>query len=476
MNSFLKLINLPIFYLIAGLSIVFVNVYFLPFSIWDAGVIRPWFMLNGYLPYHDFTWIRMPLDLFILSGWYKIIGVSPNSYQLFCFLLYSTVTVLLFLITKAINPKYYKGSFIFFIILLFPLFQNTEEGELLIGIINLLIFFMMYRYLKNQSLKYLFLLGFAVGTAFVTKQNSALVTVVSFVTIMFNGIFLKKTLPQYIKDSTVFFIAVLIPFLSISVYFICKGVFADFFYYTILFLLGVYSKEPTLFGDGLWIIASYIAILIPYIVFRKKIQIEPLIGFFLFFQIIVLFISLFPSYLSYRAFTSFPLVSIVVGYILSLFFRNKSAFAKFCVFTSFIIFMVLTSRFINPYINEIISGGFLYGRHLTSYGGTEYKIAELIKSKTSSNEKIIIYGSEMIYLLSNRFPKNKYIEPFPLHLRPYEVSFKVFTGDPPKIVVYDESLPADQPGLSDWPGIQFFRNNYKVIGRYNTIVVYEYNK
>lgn len=476
MSFFLKLINLPVFYLIAGLGVVFVNVYFLPFSIWEAGVVRPWFILNGYLPYRDFTWIRMPFDLFLLAGWYKVWGVGPNSYQLFCFTLYSLVTVLLFFVSKAVNPKYYKASFLFFIIFLFPLFQNTEEGELLIGIVSLLIFFLMYKYLKSQSLRYLFLVGFTAGIAFVIKQNSALVIVISVVTIMANGILKKKSLSQHIRDLAVFAFAVLAPFVSISLYFVYKGAFADFFHYTILFLVGTYSKQKTLFGDGLWILAGYTSILIPFAVFRRKTQIEPLLGFFLFFQIVALFISLFPSYMSYRAFTSFSLVSIVAGYVISVIIGSKDKLVKFIAMGSLFIFLISISRFVSFYYDAIVSDGFLYGRHLSSYGKTEYEIANLVKSRTKKNENIVSYSSEMIYLLSDRFPNNKYIEPFPYLLQPFETSLKAFTSDPPKIVVYDESLPNDHPGLSEWQGLAFFHDSYKIIGRYNTVVVYEYNK
>ena len=51
-----------------GFTWITLNVYFLPFSVWTAGITRPWYVMHGYIPYKDFVWIRMPLDLFILSG------------------------------------------------------------------------------------------------------------------------------------------------------------------------------------------------------------------------------------------------------------------------------------------------------------------------------------------------------------------------------------------------------------------------
>lgn len=119
--------------------------------------------------------------------------------------------------------------------------------------------------------------------------------------------------------------------------------------------------------------------------------------------------------------------------------------------------------------------GFKPGQYITDYGEREQKIADIIKKNSTKDEKIMNYGSAMIYIFSDRLPANKYIYPFPYVLYPYDKTTKVFTDNPPKLMVYDESLPNDHPGLSDWPFIDFMKKNYRKIATFSEIVIYRYD-
>lgn len=447
------------------------NVYFLPFAIWTAGIMRPWYIMQGYIPYRDFVWLRMPLDLFLLSGWYSLFGPTAHAYQNFVFILLVCIAISLFFISRALVYKFSSVSFLFFAIFLFPLFQNTEEDEMLIGLWAILLLAFMSLFLKKQKIIYLLFAGIIAGMSLMTKQTSGLLIIASLASIIFNFFLRKDAIKGLLIRMGVFSLGVSIPILLIVSYFIGKHSMGDFLHYTVFFNFGSVYADGSPKGDGLWIITGYLCLLFPFIVFWKNTKLMPQIVFFITLEIFSLFTSLFPSALSYKAFTSYALISVVAGCDILLFLSLKKH--KKIVLLSFLFFLIFIRNFISSYFtyNLVFSSSQL----LQDFGKPEYEIANLIKKNTNKNDKIINYGSEMIYLLSDRLPKNKYVDPFPQMLQPFDVSLKVFVDNPPKIIVYDQSLPEDQPGLSDWPVLAFMRKNYNVIGRYkNNLVVFMY--
>ncbi len=448
---------------------VVLNVYFLPFHIWDAGVMRPWYMLHGYLPYRDFTWIRMPFDLFLLSWWYRVVGVFPLSYQSFYIVLMLLIILTLFIVGRYLLGRNSRIPFLFFIIFLFPLFQNTEVGELLIGLFSIVLLGVFALFIRTKKIVFLLLLGCIAGLSFITKQNSVLVIAVVYGFLLYKGIITKEK----IKTVTIWLVAfssgLLVPILLLIGYFYVQSGLSDFLYYTVYFLVTKYTSAPVTKGDGGWILISYMLALIPLVYILKKMKKDKEIVIFLIFQTLCLFSSLLPSFLSYRAFTAFPLMSLVFGYIWIEKSKNKAIFIFILIG-----FIALNVRYISPYLASIQDTGFRPGQYLTSYGESEREIGEWIRANTKSDEKIINYGSEMIYLFADRLPKNKYVEPFPYLLQPFEKSTKVFTDNPPRVVIYDKSLPNDHMGLSDWPFLRYLQENYNIVNTYSdNLVIYQ---
>lgn len=449
-----------------GLAWVALNIFFLPFQPWTTGIVRPWFMIKGYLPYRDFGWMRTPFDLFLLSFWYRLFGVSAQAYQFFVFTLITIITLILFLAKKAF-------SLIFYLLLLPPLFLNIEEGEILIGLYSLLFFVFMCQYFQNKKLSWLFTSGLIAGLAFVTKQNSALIILAGLLTLGLDAHLKKKSLPHFLNKAGFYLFAVMLPFGFFSLYFMAQGAFKDFFDSTIIFLLFTYSKVPMARGEGGWIAAGYLSLLIPFILFRQKTGFSTQSATLLILLIIALFASLLPSFLSYRAFTAFPLIAIVAGTNITLFLKNKTS--RLIIIVSFLFFLGFISRFLGYHFPFVQDNGFHFQQYTLDYGETEYKIADWLRKNTQKEEKIINYGNAIIYLFANRLPKNKYIDPFPYGLQPYEKTSQVFFDDLPRIVVYDESLPEDHPGIEEWPFIKFMKENYYQAACFDkTLVIYEY--
>jgi len=465
--------------LLFGIGWTVLNVYFLPFAVWTLGIVRPWFIINGLLPYKDFTWIRTPLDMFLLSFWYRIFGVGATSYQLFVLLLLVVLCILVFYTTRQLFGSKFIGAFLFYIIFLFPLFINTEEGEFLVGVFIMSVFISMWKYLRYSQLRWLFISGCIGGLVYITKQNASVIMLALFCSLTFDAYLRRNSIAQWLQRTVIFAFGGLLPVALTLSYFYFRGGLNDFLYYTVFFVLGPYAKQqPNLIhGDGLWIAAGYITLLIPFILFWKRLRLQPQIVVLLTLIVLTSLFSLLPSFLSYRAFPAFGAIALVAGFDIAL-LQDKTAkiVIKGIVLISFLLFIIFTFRFIQSYIVFIQGNNVAYGQFITDYGDDEKKIAHWIKTNTSKDEKIADFGNEIIYVLSDRLPKHKYIEPFPYHLQPYERSSQLFINDPPKIVIYDTSLPQIHKGLENWPFIPFMKKYYKEVGRYgDTLVIYQFS-
>lgn len=465
-------------FLFLGVLWAVINVYFLPFFPWTTGIARPWYMLHGYLPYINFTWVRNPLDLFLLSGWYGFLGATAQSYQLFVFLFYIVGIFLVFYISYFLLSPKKPIIFFFYIIFLFPLFINTEEGEIVMSVLNTLAFIVMYLFIQKGSFWRLFLVGLIGGLIYISKQNSAVNVLAILLTLCVDNYLRKRTLAEWTKTVLIFSGGVILPIAVVLFFYLINNGLDDYFYYTIVFLFGPYSKlQPYLTrGDGLLIAASYVAVIFPFILFYKKIKIKPQLFVLLVSLTFFSMLSLLPSYLSYRALPTLPLVAIIVGFTFSLVKLSKLLTkTTLVVFFSLILFLAFCGKFLNEYTIFIEQNGFSQKQYIYDYGENEKKVIQWLKSNTKVNEKITVFANEIIYVNAGRLPKHKYIEPFPYIMYPYEKTSKVFIEDPPGIVVYDELLDEDKMSIKNWPFIQYMKSRYEKVIQYDTLSIYRHN-
>lgn len=455
--------------LFLGTAWITLNVYFLPFFAWTTGVVLSWMMLHGLVPYRDLVWNRTPLDLFFLAGWSHFFGSSQESYQSFIYLLFLAIAALVFILSYRISPKIQIPTFIFFIIFLFPLFQNTEIGEVLIGFFPLLLLATMYKYLGKKEMRILFLAGIISAVSIITKQTSGGIVVAS-IGILFFDSYIKKSLALLLKSLTSYVSGILLPAIIFIAYLIYNKTFADFVW-GVITLTTTYVASPVppgfSLGEGLWIEAAYFALLVPFILYWKQTKLSIQKVIFLALLIVSLFPTIMPSLLSYRAFPGYPLAALVAGFDIFLLMSKKATvIQKSVISISLIIFVILTSRFIEPYISSIRNEGFHYKNYIVDYGESDYQVADWIKKNTKRDEKIMTSTSWIVYLLSNRMPKNKYMSFEPLLLLPYNESSNVFISDPPRVFVLANDVLETRPDLKKWPFFSYLKTHYKSVATY----------
>lgn len=462
-------------FLFLGSAWITLNVYFLPFFAWTTGVVLSWMILHGLVPYRDLVWNRTPLDLFFLAGWFNFFGSSKESYQAFIYFLFLCITVLVFIMSFRISPKVRIPSLLFFIIFLFPLFQNTEVGEMLIGLFPLLLLAAMYSYMDKRDLRILFLAGAVSSISVITKQTSGGIVLASLGVLFFDS-YIKKSASLLLKSLTYYILGILIPALVFVTYLIYNKALPDFIH-GVFGLTNTYLADavPPGFslGEGLWIEAAYLGLLVPFVLYWKQTGLSIQKVAFLALLIVCLSPTILPALLSYRAFPAFPLAALVAGVDIYILMSKKSKPAqKFIILLSLTTFIILTSRFINPYISSVKGDGFHYKDYIVDYGEPDYRVAEWIKKNTREDEKIMTSTSWVVYFLSNRMPKNRYMSFEPLLLLPYNESSRVFIEDPPRVFVLEHEILETRPELKKWPFFSYLKNNYKSVAVYGTSEIF----
>ncbi len=454
------------------------NVYLLPFHIWTAGVVYPWFITKGLTLYKDVMWIRMPLDMFLLSGWYRIFGASGQAYQLFIWFVLILLSGAILWIRWTEDQWVRFTGFLFFNIFLFPIFINTEVGEILVGLGAFLLFAAGTFYIRKRTPSWAFATGLAAGFVAITKQNASMVAGIFYVVLLFEYTSKKIRIRDGLRNIGVYTIGLFLPVTVLLIYFASKNALGDFFRYSVFMVIGPYRGFSLLTrGDGEIIEGAYGLVLIPLLLFWKKLGLKRDNLLWIVLLILALVPSLLPSFLSYRAFTSFCIVAVAAGYSLRyLVSKNASRIAQLIIVLSFVGYIAATSRYTASYVGFVQDNGVQAGQYLTDYTVNERTIADWIRSNTLQDDRVMIYGSEIMYVWTDRLPINKYTNFTPFVLQPFDQTSKIFTDNPPKALVFDEAHPDYSRGLSQWPFLTYMRKNYQEVMRFDSLVLYQLKK
>lgn len=356
-------------------------------------------------------------------------------------------------------------------------------GEILIALLSSFLLLITFIYLDRRKIWLLFVAGFICGLASITKQNSGGIIIASILTVALDSYIKKDFFLNLLKRESCLVVGFLFPLLGLMGYYFFQKAIGDLFFYTIFMVLGIYRLDPIpqgqSFGDAMWIEYGYFALLLPFLIFRKQTGLTLQKIIFITVLILFLFPSLLPSYLSYRAFTAYPIISVVAGYDLFIFIqylkRRDILKSAICLifFTAFIFF---TLRFTQAYLMSIRDDGFHAGNIIRDYGSSQLEAAEWIKKNTKEDEKIASLGNMIIFFASNRFPKNKYIDDATSMLYPFDKSSAAFMTDLPRILVFNEGILENQPKYVYWPFYDYFKKNYIVREKFGELTIYELPK
>src|SRR3989344_8760372 len=203
-----------LFIVFIGVAWLSFNTFFLPFFPWSTGIVRTWLLLSGYLPYRDLTWLRAPLDLFLLGGWFKIFGISDIGYQIFIYIILLLTAGTIYVIGNKLFRNMGFIPFLIYVLFISPLFQSAEMGEVIISFFAILLFGFILLYYDRKNYLYLFISGIICGIILITKQNSGVVVLAVGATLALD-VYLKKSFKVLFKSFLFLIAGFSIPLLTL---------------------------------------------------------------------------------------------------------------------------------------------------------------------------------------------------------------------------------------------------------------------
>lgn len=467
-----------------GLAWIVVNIFYLPFSVWTGGLYTPWLIIKGLTPYKDFVWLRTPLDIYLLAGLYQIFSLTEMTYQITIFVLYVLISLILLIFSGRKSFTFGVIAFTAYVFLLFPLFINTEIGEILVSLFVLIAFICFWRYVLTKKESWIFCSGLTLGLAFITKHTSALLVLLVPVLLIFEH-YKHRNRKEIIVSIITFFLAFLVIVLGLIFYLLVKGALIHFIYYGVFFNLVIYRQWVGAWGigDAFKMIGLYLSIMLPFLIMRNSKIMNLHLRIYLASFILALLLSLMPSFWSYRLITAFPLISLALAVVITEIFKAIRQTRQPVIFfglTMIISTFIFFNHYLQIYLNFIGNNNFGRGQYIRDYGENEIRTANWLITHTPKEETIFNMANNIILLRSQRLPHNKYIDALPHVYDPPKKSFVDIIKTPPKIVIFDDGVPDNRLTSAGWERLRrewgffdYLKNNYALEKEFGKIKIYK---
>ncbi len=426
----------------------------LQFIAWPEMFSYPYLINNGFDLYKDIGLPYQPLFSLLLVWLYQLFGNSINVLENITWVIVLISDVLIFFISlKIIGKKLESLLPLGFFVILQPLMDGANLWFDLgtVPFILLAIFFFVY----TKGLKRYLFLGFFLCLACLVKQQTA---------VYLPFIFIYLLIIKKIKESSIFFIGSLIPIVITLIFVISKGIFSDYFFWSVLVPLVWYPKFPgyahfpnklqvieagLLFGPGIfWSLKNWL---------KSK---EELKVIFLIFA--ALFITAIPRFEFFRF--QEALAAYIV--LIAVMFRDKY---KFSILLG--IALAASLFFIRTNFGNFPP---------RFYGPDDFVLAQKIDSMTSPSDKIFLLNIDSLkYVLANRLPPKPWIDNYVWYMEIPGIQEKVITGfekETPKYIF------RKSPQLGNWYDlgtyepkklVDYMMKNYKMIGTYKDSQIWE---
>lgn len=460
--------------LLLGTLWIYINIFFTPFYIWSEGVYKPWIFLKGLVLFRDSMWNRAGFDLYLLAGFYKLFGMNVLNFQIFIFLTQAFIGLILFYLVSKKSLKLGLLSYSIYSLFTFLVFGSVNQpAEILLGLFVFLIFYFLWNFLDTRKKINLLLAGIFTGLSLITKQTSILIPISAFIILIFN--FRAKSLKYvgYYLGGT------FIPLMLYVLYFGFNHALYDLYFNTIYAPLFPYRQNAPAWGldEGLRMVAFHVTILLPFLFLKLKnysLYLKSLLALF----VASLFITLLPTFWSYRLISVLPIFSIMVGLFflegLRLLKTKAQILSKGVVIVGFVLFILQFGSYLKENMNYIMdNGGYLKREFLLdSFSENEFKVVDWLKKNTAENERIFNISDNLILFYSNRLPQNKYDCSMCFGFYPLNQYYNTITTNPARVVIYDSNLPNDWPLLKNWKYLKFLRSNYNLVKSFDQYQIY----
>lgn len=426
---------------------------------------------NGKLLYQDIFDNKPPL-LYLI---YAIFNSDQFLVRLISLIFGLFTCFFFFLLSKKFFQKNisYLVTSIFIVLFAIPLLEgNIANAENFMLLPILISAFLIFRSTTSKLL----ISGLFLGIAFLFK----IVAVFDFLAFSTFIIILNfanfKNIKNDLKHLRFFIIGFFFPLVLVSIFFIFKGAFNDFFKAVFLTNISYVNYGNAIKGLPIFLfIKGFILLSIIIFIFTKRKIFSKKI---IFISIWIAF-SVFNAFFSQRPYIHYVLVvlpsfCLLIGLILS-----EKKYRKLIIFSSVALLLILFKNFNFNGINKSISYysnfiSFLKGeKTMVSYAAffdrntpRDYEIARFIKPKIDKGDTIFIWGNNaQVYSLTKTIPSTKYIVAY--HMTNYRDGIfrtqKELEKTKPKFIVV---MPNERP-------IPFLLLNYSQKIIIENVVIYE---
>jgi len=405
---------------------------------WIPAFLNTWFFEKGLTYYKDFIQLHFPLPHLIAYPLYRFTNWNILVEPLMAYIIVITTTYLVYILTKnKIGDIGRSLSLIFFSLTFWKASTWIQySGESVIGIFLVASVFCLYTFWKSS--KRLSIVSFLFGFLFslsVLSGQIVIPTITSLV-VLYILLLLKKDLTK--KETIMTFLSLclglIIPFTIISLYFVSKTAFNDFFFWNIPYYL-TYAKlarensSSLPWAEIFFFFSPAILLTILAITSKKKD----------FLSIILICASLPSIYFIVKSIFHphhllfvLPILAICLGKSIDLIEQKKQIIIS-AIFLLFI-FAYAVLNLLPWHIYRIKQGDRNYNDISTEKNTVEFTL--WLKANIG-NKKTTVVGDPMLYYYANLTPANKYYSALPWHFLPIEKTAKEFEYKPPEYWIID---------------------------------------
>lgn len=374
---------------IAVLILHLVLLIILPFTAWPEMMVRPYLMLNGWLPYKDIIMEHNPLLLVDLAIFNKLFGVGLLQLKIYTWIWIMLTDIVLLLVAKKLwNLKTALVALIFYIPLQIIYEGNGLWFDLTLASLALLIFYSLRR--KEYLWAGIF---FAIG--FFLKQTAA--WFIFPILYHFLKDLIKKNYKSFILLTEGFLIILALALGVMAI----VGILPYFFQWAVkygIFHLPSIDEVASLPTRGEFIIFVFPFLFTPLLLFLKRGKDKDIAVWTLFSLM-----GVYPRFALFHFQPALPFLVIGVGLVFINTFKAEGKRLKIAILGYLIIILAFTGRQITRN----------WEKEDRFYGQNEVNVFSFVKAEVVPGEEIYVLNYwDSIYAMTQTVPATKPSVPF----------------------------------------------------------------
>ena len=428
----------------------------LQFTAWPEMLSFSYMIDNGFVIYKDFHHVYQPLLTFTLLSFFKIFGFNIISLKTFTYILIALTDLFVFLNVKKLTDKQSlplrgKNNLSIFTLSLYVLLQPIFDGNMLWYDIAVILPVLISIYYIDVNL---FVSGFFIAIAFLTKQQAILIGLPIFIYLLISKI--------KFKDIIKFGYGCITPIIFLVLFLYKFDLFPDYLFWTFEFPLihlpniDGYAVSPNsreLVILGMMVVSLIVGIITNYKKLNSKFYLLLSILFFL-------ILSAFPRFSLFHLQPALAIYVLIIGYLFSL--RNKY-------------FILLLIPVFLMWKNVLVTAKY----EDRFYTQSDVNTASEIKNRSKDSQIYLLGPSSIEYVLSSTVPPKPWIENYVWHFEMPGMQEKMIEGwkvAPPQYIYWSIPQSGNWYDLGTYQPkevVKYIKDNYQKIDQQENIEIWK---